>query len=463
MTDNKQHGTQIFELSKNFVDSLRQIIQEKNEQKAIEVLGKLHAADIAEIYDKLNVKEAKFLYLLLDKEKAADVIAELDEDDSEKFLNALPSEIVAKQFIEEMDSDDAADVLGEMSEKRQEEVLSHIKDHEQAGDIVDLLSYEDDTAGGLMAKELVAINQDLSITKCLIELRNQAETVDEIYYIYVVDNKGVLVGTLSLKKLLLNSEKSLISSLANKEIISVKTDTPEIEVAKIMKKYDLVALPVVDSIGRLKGRITIDDVVDVIQEEAEKDYQMISGITEDVESDDSVYKLSRARFPWLLIGLMGGIIGAWVIGYFEGDIAKYAGIALFLPLIAAMGGNVGVQSSSIIVQGLANHSISKGGVFSRLSKELMVALLNGISLSILIFIYNHFFSDSYALTLSVSLALFSVIIFASLFGTLVPLILDKYKIDPALATGPFITTVNDIMGLLIYLSISRIIFDVLMI
>ncbi len=463
MTEKNQHGTQIFELSKDFVTNIRQIIQKKDEQKALEFLKKLHAADIAEIYDELDIEEAKFLYLLLDKEKAADVIAELDEDDSEKFLNALPSEIVAEQFIEEMDSDDAADVLGEMSEKRQGEVLSHIKDHEQAGDIVDLLSYDDDTAGGLMAKELVAINQDLSVKKCLIELRNQAEAVDEIYYIYVIDNKGVLVGTLSLKKLLLNSENSLISSLANTEIISVKTDTPEDEVAKIMKKYDLVALPVIDSIGRLKGRITIDDVVDVIQEEAEKDYQMISGITEDVESDDSVYKLSRARFPWLLIGLLGGIIGAWVIGYFEGDIAKYAGIALFLPLIAAMGGNAGVQSSSIIVQGLANHSITKGGLVVRLGKELMVALLNGISLSILIFIYNYFFSDSFALTLSVSLALFTVIIFASLFGTLVPLILDKYKIDPALATGPFITTVNDIMGLLIYLSISRLFFDFLMV
>jgi magnesium transporter len=310
-----------------------------------------------------------------------------------------------------------------------------------------------------MAKELVAVNSQLSVNRCIVELRSQAETVDEIYYIYVVDNNQHLVGTLSLKKLLLSSTKDPISTLQNEDVISVRTDTTDVEVAKIMKKYDLVALPVVDSIGRLKGRITIDDVVDVIQEEAEKDYQMISGISEDVESNDSVYLLTRARFPWLLIGLFGGIIGAWVIGYFEGDIAKYAGLALFLPLIAAMGGNVGVQSSSIIVQGLANHSIAKGGVFRRLFKELLVSLLNGLSLSILIFTYNYFMSDSYALTLSVSIALFTVIIFASLFGTLVPLILDRYKIDPALATGPFITTVNDIMGLLIYLSISRIIFD----
>ena len=462
MGDNKQQHTAVFEKTKEFVTTLRQIIEAKNETKAKELLESLHAADIAEIYDDLTLEEAKFLYLLLEQEKAADVVAELDDDDRDKFLEALPSDIIAKQFIKEMDSDDAADVIGDMSEERQEEVLSHIEDYEQAGDIVDLLTYDENTAGGLMAKELVAINHRLSVSRSIVELRNQAEAVDEIYYIYVVDDNENLVGTLSLKKLLLNSTKSLISTIYNPDVISVKTDTPDVEVTKIMKKYDLVALPVVDSIGRLKGRITIDDVVDVIQEEAEKDYQMISGITEDVEYNDSVYRLSRARFPWLLIGLLGGIIGAWVIGYFEGDIKKYAGLALFLPLIAAMGGNVGVQSSSIIVQGLANHSIAKNGLLHRLFKELLVSLLNGISLSLLIFGYNYFFSTSYALTISVSLALFTVIIFASLFGTLVPLILDKYKIDPALATGPFITTVNDIMGLFIYLSISRIIFDILM-
>ena len=463
MEEKTQAKKKVFELTEDFVSSLRELIDNKDEVKAKSLLENLHAADIAEIYDVINIEEAKFLYLILDEETAADVIAELDDDDREKFLEALPSSLIAKQFIKEMDSDDAADVIGEMSEERQEEILSEIEDHEQAGDIVDLLSYDEDTAGGLMAKELVSINQNLSVKRSLVELRLHAQNVDEIYYIYVIDDRDCLVGTLSLKKLLLSDEKQDIKSIQNEDVIFVKTDTDNEEVAKVMKKYDLVALPVIDNIGRLKGRITIDDVVDVIQEEAEKDYQMISGITEDVESDDSVYKLTRARFPWLLIGLFGGIIGAWVIGYFESDISKYAGLAMFLPLIAAMGGNAGVQSSSIIVQGIANRSITKGGFGKRLIKELSVSLLNGISLSILIFSYNYFFSDSYALTLSVSIALFIVIIFASLFGTIVPLILDKYEIDPALATGPFITTVNDIMGLLIYLSISRVIFDIIII
>lgn len=459
MSENNQATKKVFELTKAFVNNIRDIVEQNNTEQALEVLDIMHAADIAELYDELNIEEAKFLYLLLDKEKSADVITQLSDEDREKFLDALPSEVVAKQFIEEMDSDDAADILGDMTEERQEEVLSHIEDYEQAGDIVDLLHYHENTAGGLMAKELVAVNQKLSVSRCIVELRSQAEEVDEIYYIYVVDDNGLLVGTLSLKKLLLSNIKETIGEIVNKDIISARTDMTDVEVAKIMKKYDLVALPVVDSIGRLKGRITIDDVVDVMQEEAEKDYQMISGISEDVEASDSVFRLSRARFPWLLIGLAGGIIDTWVLGYFEGDITKYLGLALFLPLIAAMGGNAGVQSSSIIVQGIANHSIGKNDTFNRIFKEFVVSLFNGLSLAILIFIYNYFFSSSYALTISVSVALFTVIVFASVFGTVVPLVLNKIKIDPAIATGPFITTVNDITGLLTYLSIGRIIFN----
>jgi len=459
MSENNQATKKVFELTKAFVNNIRDLVEQNNTEQALEVLDIMHAADIAELYDELNIEEAKFLYLLLDKEKSADVITQLSDEDREKFLDALPSEVVAKQFIEEMDSDDAADILGDMTEERQGEVLSHIEDYEQAGDIVDLLHYHENTAGGLMAKELVAVNQKLSVSRCIVELRSQAEEVDEIYYIYVVDDNGLLVGTLSLKKLLLSNIKETIGEIVNKDIISARTDMTDVEVAKIMKKYDLVALPVVDSIGRLKGRITIDDVVDVMQEEAEKDYQMISGISEDVEASDSVFRLSRARFPWLLIGLAGGIIDTWVLGYFEGDITKYLGLALFLPLIAAMGGNAGVQSSSIIVQGIANHSIGKNDTFNRIFKEFVVSLFNGLSLAILIFIYNYFFSSSYALTISVSVALFTVIVFASVFGTVVPLVLNKIKIDPAIATGPFITTVNDITGLLTYLSIGRIIFN----
>jgi len=448
-----------FELTKQFISEIRQTIDRHDNKVAKELLDSLHAVDIAEIYDELNIEEAKYLYLLLDNEKAADVIAELDEDDKENFLNAIPGKVIAEQFIDKMDSDDAADVIGVLDEEKQEEVLSHIED-EQAVDIVDLLAYDEDSAGGLMAKELIKVNENWTLNTCLIEMRKQVDKIDEVYYVYVIDDDEKLTGTVSLKKMLLSDNRKKIKEIANTEIISVQTETPSEEVAIIMDKYDLVALPVIDSLGRLLGRITIDDVVDVIKEEAEKDYQMASGISEDIESSDSIWLLTRARIPWLLIGLIGGVLVAKVIGIYEFDLGTYPEMAFFIPLIAAMGGNVGVQSSAIIVQGLANNTLGIGSTYNRLIKELSVASINGITLSALIFIYNYFTSPEFALTLTVSIALFSVIIFASLFGTFIPLFLDKVKIDPALATGPFITTLNDIMGLFLYLMIGRILYGI---
>ncbi|MBA7510983.1 Magnesium transporter MgtE [subsurface metagenome] len=449
-----------FELTKRYIEELKDLIQAGEEKKVLQLIGDLHAADIAEIYDEINIGEAKFLFLLLDGEMAADVLAELDEDDREKFLKVLPSDVIARQFIEKMDSDDAADVIADLSEKRKEEVLLHIDDVDQAGEIVELLAYDEDTAGGLMAKELIKVNENWTILTCLKEMSKQAAGVDEVYYVYVVDDNDILKGTVSLKRMLLSQNRSKIMDISNADVISVKTNTPSEEVANIMKKYDLVALPVIDSIGRLLGRITIDDVVDIIKEEAEKDYQMASGISEDVESTDNVWILTRARIPWLLIGLLGGVLVAKVIGLYEIDLGMYPEMAFFIPLIAAMGGNVGVQSSAIIVQGLANNTLGIESTFTKLMKELTVAGINGITLAGLIFLYNVLATDSFALTLTVSIALFSVIIFASFFGTFIPLLLNRIKVDPALATGPFITTLNDIMGLFIYLMIGRILYGV---
>lgn len=443
-----------FELTKEFIDQIRDHIEKSNEVGAFKLVKGLHPADIAEIYDELSIDEARFIHVMLDAEDAAEVLVELEEDDRERFLKVLPSEDIA-DFIEKLDSDDAADVIGKFPEEKQEEVLSYIDDLEQAGDIVDLLNYDEDSAGGLMAKELITVNENWNIMTCLKEMRKQAEDVDEIYYVYVIDDNEVLKGTLSLKKLLVTASNRKIANIINTDIISVKTDTPSEEVANIMDKYDLVALPVVDALNRLVGRITIDDVVDVIREEAERDYQLVSGITQDVESSDSAWIHTRARIPWLFIGLFGGIIAALVMGVYEVDLGINPSMVFFIPLIAAMGGNVGVQSSSIIVQALASNSMGFEGMGRKLFKELGIATINGIILSTVIFAYNYFFSDSFALTITVSAALFSVIVFASMFGTYVPMFLNKLKIDPALATGPFITTVNDIMGLFIYLMIGR--------
>ena len=450
-----------FEVSDDFIEQLKVDIEQENSDAVLQLIGDLHSADIAEIYSRLESDRGSYLFTLLNDEKAADVLVELDIDERKKVLKKLPSNIIARQLIDNMDTDDAADVLGELPAELKEQVLSQMEDVEHAGDIVDLLGYDEDTAGGLMAKELIKVNENWNVVTSIREMRKQAEDVDEVYFVYVVDDANMLKGTLSLKKLLLASRHSHISELLNADVISVRTDTPSEEVSNIMHKYDLVALPVVDQIGRLAGRITIDDVVDVIREEAEKDYQLIAGISEDIETTDKVWVLTRARLPWLLVGLTGGILVSQVIGVFEADLGIYPEMAFFMPLIAASAGNVGVQSSSIVVQGLANQTIQLSRTFKRLLKEFYVAMMNGLTLAGIMLTYNLLVKSSLALTFTVSVALFSVILFASLFGTLVPLLLDKLKIDPALATGPFITTSNDLMGLMIYFSIGRIFYGFL--
>ena len=447
-------------LTREYLNDLKTIIDVKNDDDVLTMLKDLHPADIAEMYGELSFEEIRYLYLLLDPEMASDVIVELEEDDRERFLKSLPSDVIASQFIDHMESDDAADVIGDLAEEKKQEVLLHIDDVEQAGDIVDLLGYDEDTAGGLMAKELIRVNENWGVTTCIREMRKQAEDLDEIYYIYVVSDDNLLLGILSLKALLLASASSKVKELYDHEVSSVQTDTSSEEVAQIMEKYDLIVLPVTDSIGRLMGRITIDDVVDVIRDEAERDYQLASGITTDVETTDSPARLSRARLPWLIIGLLGGIVVAAVIGNFEEDIKINPEMAFFIPLIAAMAGNVGIQSSAIIVQGIASNSLGLESTARKLLKELLVALLNGLILAGLLFFYNFFVSDNLALTFTVSSSLFVVIIFAALFGTMIPLLLHRLKIDPALATGPFITTMNDIMGLFIYFLMGRMLYSI---
>lgn len=448
-----------FELTRDFADNLIDLINKEEKKQAAEIMSEMRAVDIAELYDSLNLDQAKFLFLLIeDREKAADVLAELDDDDRSRFLKVLPDEVIASGFIDHMDSDDAADVIADLPDKRQGEVLQKIKDIEQAGDIVDLLSYDEDTAGGLMGKEIVAVNINDDVEEAISEIRKQVEEIDDIYYVYVIDDDDVLKGTISLAKLLLSSKGSKIRDIYNGDVIYVKADMKAEDVANLSDKYDLVALPVVDDLGRLLGRITFDDLVDVMREEAEKDYQMMSGISEDVEHTDKTWKQIRARLPWLLVGLVGEIIGSQVLSGYEIQLQSHAALAFFLPLIAAMGGNSGVQSASIVVQSLANGTISMESTFKKIMKEVSVAIINGLICALLLFTYNFFFSDSFALTITVSVALFSVILFASLFGTFVPLALNKLKVDPAIATGPFITTSNDIFGLIIYMTIGGILF-----
>jgi magnesium transporter len=449
-----------FELTREFVDELREAISQKDKRKAADLLKDFHPADIVEVYEELNLDEARFVFILLEPTRAADVLVELEEDDREHLLDDMPGDILARKFIDRMDSDDAADIIAELPDEVKKDVLENIADRDHAGDIADLLTYDEDTAGGLMAKELIAVNENWLVSTALREMRKQAKDIDEIYFVYVIDDSGILKGTLSLKKLLL-TDSDKIEDVYDRDVISVDVETDAEEVANIMDKYDLVALPVVDGINRLKGRITIDDVVDVIREEAERDYQMASGISSDVEATDNTWQLLRARLPWLFIGLVGGIFGAKVIEIYEGQLSLYPEMAFFIPLIAAMGGNVGIQSSAIVVQGLASNSMGIESNVKKLIKELGVALLNGVSLAAILLTYNLLDSDSMPLTITVSVALLVVIVFASIFGTFVPLALNRFKIDPALATGPFITTVNDIIGLLLYFLIGHVFYGLM--
>jgi len=443
-----------FELTREFVDELKNLIAEQDNEAVSPILDEMHPADVAELFDELSMEEAKYIYFLLDDDKAADVLIELDENDRLRFLEALPSDVIARRFIDKMNSDDAADVISEFSPERQQEVLSFIDDVGVAGDIVDLMNYDENSAGGLMGKELIIVKENWSIPTCLRSMRRQAAEIDEVYYVYVVDNNGVLKGTLSLKKMLISPAESHVKDIYNADVISVGVDADSEEVGNIMDKYGLVALPVVDQVGRLVGRITIDDVVDVIREEAEKDYALASGITGDVEASDNVWRLTRVRIPWLFIGLVGGVFGSRVVGSFEGVLDIYPQLAFFMPLIAATGGNVGIQSSAIVVQSLAAGTMGLSSPFGKLLKEFLVAFLNATVLSGLVFGYNYFVGSPQALTLTVAAAMFTVVVFASMFGAIVPLLLDKLKIDPAVATGPFVTTLNDIIGMGMYLTIG---------
>jgi len=443
-----------FKISPELIEKIEFLVEQQNDKELLLHLEDLHHADIAEILGELNLDEATYIIKLLDSEKTAEVLMELDEDDREKILDNLSPQEIADE-LEEMDTDDAADIIAELSEDRKEEVIASIEDQGHAADIKELLSYDEDSAGGLMAKELVKVRETWTVAGCVREMRRQAENVTRVHSIYVVDAKDKLKGRLSLKDLLTADAKTKISEVYIPRVDFVTVHAKGEEVARIMQKYDLEAIPVVDDIGRLVGRITIDDIVDFIKEEAEKDYQLAAGISQDVEADDSFLKQTRARLPWLFLALLGSFMAVVIAEGFEDALEKYGMLFFFTPLIAAMAGNVGVQSSAIIVQGIANGSLSDS-LIKRLIKEVTLSLLNGLLLAIILLLGSHFIlGHDYMIGLTVSIALISVMVIASLIGTFVPITLNKYGIDPALATGPFITTSNDIFGILIYFSIAK--------
>jgi magnesium transporter len=442
-------GTAKFELSREFLDRFERAIEENDAAFIRSSLKGVNPADISALLHEFNTEQSKYVIDIFDSEISAEIINDLDPDVRTRFLKIFkPKEI--SDIITHLDSDDAVDIINELPVKDREEVIATIGDTEKEEYIIDLMRYEEDIAGGLMAKELVKANVNWTVVQCIEEIRRQAENIEKLYSVYVVDDNDILLGRVALKKIILADDKTRIADIYDEELISVETYMSEEEVASIMQKYDLEAVPVVNVNGKLVGRITIDDIIDVITELAEEERQIMSGISEDVEEYDSIWMLSRARLPWLIIGIVGGILSAQFMGIFEEDLVRVAAIAFFIPLIQATGGNVGIQSSSIVVQSLANPSAFDDSMSKRLLKVFLVAVLNGFVLATLVYGINVITGDDQQLAIIVSLALFCVVIIASFMGTITPLILDKFGFNPALASGPFITTTNDLLGLAIY-------------
>ena len=450
-------------MTQEFINHIKELIEKKDSVMLQDTVARLHPADIAEICLELTTEQARFLYRQLDNETAADALIEMDEDLRNDLLEELPSEAIAQRFVNYMDTDDAVEIIRDMDEEKQEEVLSSIQDIELAGDIVDLLQYDEDTAGGLMSTEMVVVNGNWSMPECLKEMRQQAEELDDIYYIYVVDDDERLCGLFPLKKMITSPSVSKVKHVMDTQIISVDVDTPIDEVTMLIEKYNLVAIPVVDKINRLVGQITVDDIMDEVREQTEHDQQLTAGLAQDVETGDSVFLQTKARLPWLIIGMLGGIGSSILLNCFTTTLGSHPEMALFIPLLAGMGGNVGTQSSAIAVQGLANNSLNSNHMFRHIVKEMVVAIINATILSLMVYVYNFFiYGPTDIVSLAVPLSLFVVVLFASGFGTLIPMVLERIDINPAVATGPFIQIINDLSGMTFYMIISMILSKIML-
>ena len=446
-----------FELTQEYLEKFREAVENKNDVFIRESLDLVRHEDVSSLLEEFSAEESKYILELLEKEVASDVIEDLDEDTRSKFLTVFQPEELA-EYIEEIETDDAADILNDLPVKVREEVIANIVNNEKADYIIELLRYDEDCAGGLMAKELIKANVNWNVVQCIEEIRRQAENVEKIYAVYVVDDNEKLLGRVSLKEIVLAKSVAKIADIYTSEVISIFTYQKEEEIADIMQKYDLEAAPVINVQGKLVGRITVDDIIDVITEMADQERKLMAGIAEDVEEDDSVWVISRARLPWLVIGLIGGLMGAGFIEFFEEDLMKVATLAFFIPLIIATGGNVGIQSSALVVQSLASLSIFEASIWQKFIKTILVAIFNGVVLGGLVYVFVYFKYDA-ILAFVVGVALFTVVMLASLLGTIIPLVLDKMGFNPALASGPFITTTIDLIGLAVYFIVAHLLYN----
>lgn len=447
----------VLEVDEQLVADISALLDSGEQGMVLNLVADLYPADLARLLSHLPLGEAKQLYHWFTPEQAADVLNELDSS----FRAELLEEVTHARLIEvidELDTDDAADVLADLDDAVAFEVLPQLEDAE---DVRELLGYGEETAGGIMATEYVAVPQAWTVAEATEEVRRNAETVEEIFAVFVTDDAGKLVGVVTLKRLLLSPADVVVRDIMKSDVISVTTEIDQEEVARLIRRYDLVSMPVVNALGHLVGRITIDDIVDVIIEEAEEDIQKMSGISGDEEPTDSVLRITRGRLPWLLVGLAGAGLAGLVIGRFEHALEQAGILAAFIPIVMAMAGNAGIQSSAIIVQGLASGDVWASDMYRRLSKEIAVALINGLVLAVVlggVVFLLPLDANTQRLALTAGLSLLLVILLATCIGTIIPLVLNRFGIDPALATGPFITTSNDIIGLAVFFLLATVIY-----
>ncbi len=437
------------------VENIQYLIQAGDTAKLKNIIVDSHAADIADLLRELSEEDALEFFKLVDAEMASDVLIELDQVTREHLIDAIGLKRLTS-IIDEMDSDDAADVVAELDAKVAQRVLSGIGSDDRA-EVEALLRHQEDTAGGIMALEYIAVYDDQTVDDAIQEIRIRAEEIDEIFYVYAVDRGHRLVGVVPIKSLFLRNRRRMIRDVMHTDIISVDVDMDQEQVANIVQKYDLSAVPVVDRHGRLVGRITFDDIVDVMREEATEDMQRMAGITEDVVVQEmSPFRISRSRLPWLIVAFVGQLVAAFVLSKYEGTLAQKAVLIFFIPLIMAMGGNAGIQTSTVIVRSIALEGSAQLNRKSLFWREFRVAMLNAALLGILISGFFYAWQGDFLLGVTIGIALMFVIINSAAFGALIPSMLVKFEIDPAIATGPFITTTNDIIGLIIYLSLAQV-------